>query len=88
MIKLYHVGVVVKKGVYEGGAARDIVLYKYFKKNKYKLIRITKNRILNICKIFSALFFLKNSKIVLQYPLLGVPVKAWESNFFNYDKSL
>lgn len=76
MIKLYHVGSGVKKGVYEGGAARNIVLYKYFKKNKYKLIRITKNRILNICKIFSALFFLKNSKIVLQYPFLGVPAKV------------
>jgi len=71
--QLYHIGRSNKKGITEGGFARDQAFFNFFKDSS-KIIKITNNKITNIFKVFSFLLLSNGNKIIMHYPLLGVPV--------------
>lgn len=62
-----------KDKVKEGGMARDIAFYNYFK-NKSKLIKLDNNKLLNLFKLTFYLSFIFDSNILLHYPSLGIPI--------------
>lgn len=71
MNKIYHI--VRKNKVQEGGMARDIAFYRYFK-NISKSIKLGNNRLINLIKLTIVMFFLSNKNILLHYPSLGIPI--------------
>lgn len=68
-----HIGRSGKGGINEGGLARDVAL-STFLHDKSHFVDVSGNRFINVFKVFSVLCFAKEKIVIMQYPLLGVPV--------------